>query len=146
MPNLSQQFTFALGTTGTVTATTVLIPSTAISPYGTTYYGTDLFISNALKGDGYYGSSDGVHTVTYTVGANFCATMKMQATLAVAPEENDWFDINDTTVVYDRVGHPVNTTATTYINFTGNFVWVRANIVRHADIPHGSLLAINYNH
>ena len=38
-----------------------------------------------FKGDGYYGRSDGFHTVQYTL-EGFVGTIDIQATLAVDPE------------------------------------------------------------
>ena len=140
MPANSQQFLFALGT-GTTTATSVIIPSTAVAPNGST-----TFISQHEKGDGYYGLSDGFHTVTYTVTPSFIGTLTMQATLATAPIEADWFDVRNTVVTYDQIVNPVASTTTNYVNFVGNFVWVRAKVQRTAQPNLGSLLFINYNH
>lgn len=146
MPSLSQQFLFALGTM-TTTATSVSIPGSALPPGGIDSYTlTSTFKSKEEKGDGYYGSSDGLHTVTYTVAPNFSGTLLVQATLATAPVEIDWFDITNSSVVYDRTTNIVATTTTNYVNFSGNFVWVRAKVIRAADAPYGGVLAINYNH
>ena len=139
MPAQSLQFKFALGT-GTTTATSVQIPSTALSPEG-----TRIFRSRPEKGDGYYGSSDGFHTVTYTVTPNFAGTLTTQATLATEPAESDWFDVTNSTVIYSYPIVPATTT-TNYVNFTGNFVWVRAVVQRSIDEPNGSIKWINFNH
>lgn len=139
MSALSTQFLFAIGT-GTFTATSVAIPSTAVAPDGSTS-----FKSAPQKGDGYYGTSDGLHTVTYTVTPNFAGSLCMQATLATNPSENDWFTATNTTVNYQFPIVPASTT-TNYVNFTGNFVWVRAKVDRTADQPNGSVMFINYNH
>ena len=48
-----------------------------------------------FKGDGYYGRSDGFHTVQYNL-ADFNGTIKMQGTLATTPTEADYFDIAGT--------------------------------------------------
>lgn len=138
MPAKSSQFTFIINT-GT-TATSVAIPSAAMSPGNTT-----IFKSIPEKGDGFYGSADGFHTVTYTVTPNFIGTLTMQATLASEPIEADWFNISDTAVVHTLPIVSANTT-TNYVNFVGNFVWVRAFAHRSLDIPNGSVLFINYNH
>lgn len=137
MPNLSQQFLFALGT-GTTTATSISIPGTAMSPTG-----NRTFFSSKEKGDGYYNTGDGIHTVTYTVSPSFDGVINMQATLDLAPVDTDWFDIVGTGVVFSFLS--ANTT-TNYVNFTGNFVWVRAKVVRNIDDYNTSVLAINYNH
>jgi hypothetical protein len=139
MPAQSLQFKFALGT-GTTTATSVQIPSTSVSSDG-----TSIFRSQREKGDGYYGSSDGFHTVTYTVTPNFSGTLTTQATLATDPIEADWFDVVNSTVIYSYPIVPATTT-TNYVNFTGNFVWVRTVVQRSIDEPNGSVKWINFNH
>jgi hypothetical protein len=135
----SSQFKFIINTS-TFTATSVAIPSAAVAANGST-----LFNSNPEKGDGYFGSADGLHTVTYTITPNFIGTLTMQASLASAPVEADWFNVNNTTVEYNDITAPATTT-TNYVNFTGNFVWVRAVVQRSSDQPNGSVTWINYNH
>ena len=139
MPALSSPFTFIINS-GTFTATSVAIPSAAYAPDGST-----LFNSIPEKGDGYFGAADGLHTVTYTVTPNFAGTLTMQATLAVTPVESDWFNVANTSVEYVWPIVPATTT-TNYCNFTGNFVWVRAQVFRTVDQPNGTLEFINYNH
>jgi hypothetical protein len=139
----SSQFKFIINTS-TFTATSVAIPSAATAADGST-----LFNSNPEKGDGYFGSADGLHTVTYTITPNFIGTLTMQASLATAPVEADWFNVVDNNnrlpIVYNNVTAPATTT-TNYVNFTGNFVWVRAVVQRSSDQPNGSVTWINYNH
>ena len=57
-----------------------------------------------FQGDGYYGRSDGFHTVQYDLN-DFIGDLKMQGTLAVTPTSDDWFDITsdngDVTVSHD---------------------------------------------
>ena len=84
---------------------------------GTTTVGTT--VGDKYKADGYFGLTDGLHTVSYNTTA-FDGTIKMQGTLASSPTEDDWFDIADTTLTTD-----LSTTIASY-NFTGNFVYVRA--------------------
>ena len=137
MSNLSQQFLFAIGT-GTTTATSVSIPGNAISPDGgATFY------SKPEKGDGYFGFGDGLHTVTYAVAPYFDGIISMQASLATQPTAGDWFDVANTSLTYSQL---TNSTTTNYINFTGNFVWVRSRVIRLQNIPTTSVLAISYNH
>ena len=145
----STQFEFLInkGNTGTgfpcltwFTATSVSIPSASYACDGSTN-----FYSLPLPGDGYYGIADGLHTVTYTVTPNFAGTLTMQATLATCPTPSDWFTVNNSSVTYLYPIIPASTT-TNYVNFTGNFVWVRAFVSRTADQPNGSVLFINYNH
>jgi hypothetical protein len=140
MPALSSQFTFIISNGGT-TSTSVAIPSASTS----TNVSRNTFLSIPEKGDGYFSAADGVHTVTYTVTPNFAGSLSMQATLAVNPAESDWFTVNDSTVSYVTPIVPASTT-TSYVNFTGNFVWVRAVVARSEDQPNGSVMFINYNH
>lgn len=139
MPALSSQFNFVINT-GSFTATSVAIPSAAVAPDGSTY-----FKSIPEKGDGYFSSADGMHTVTYTVTPNFAGTLTMQATLASDPIEADWFSVTGAEVKYTYPIVPASTT-TNYVNFSGNFVWVRSVVHRSSDLSNGSVLFVNYNH
>ena len=78
------------------------------------------FVSDKVKGDGYYSQPDGVHTVAYQVNATMTGSIKMQGTLATTPTEDDWFDVSGSTFTADQ------STLISTANFTGNFVWVRA--------------------
>jgi len=79
-------------------------------------------VSDKIKADGYYGNADGLHTVAYICSDDFVGTIKMQASLATDPDNAvDWFDIDGTSA-----GDGSSVVATTYKNFTGNFVWVRS--------------------
>ena len=117
-----------------------------VYPLFTTTNATLVYTSEKVKGDGYYGSSDGVHTVMYTYDSNFIGTVTMQATLASDPIESDWFDIVDTTTVLTDTSPSYNTINVTvssdYYNFTGNFVWVRGYVA----IDSGQVESIFYNH
>ena len=86
-----------------------------------------------FKGDGYYGSSDGIHTVQYDY-SGFTGTITIQATLATTPTASDWFDVDTVTVA--------NLTEVKYANFTGNFVYIRAKVV-YTD---GTINSIRMNH
>lgn len=85
------------------------------------------FVTDKEKGDGYYAQTDGVHTVAYHVGStlNTDAVLKMQASLATDPTEDDWFDVAGTTI--DSTNLDGSTLAFS-VNFTGNFVWTRAKV------------------
>ena len=92
-----------------------------------------------FKGDGYYGRSDGFHTVQYTL-AGFIGTVDIQATLAVEPTADDWF------TVYTQAYPVVNdegTTGSFVENFTGNYVWIRAYVNNWTD---GTVNNIQLNH
>ena len=82
------------------------------------------FVSDKVKGDGYYSQPDGMHTVSYTLSAGYPAdaVIKMQGTLATTPTEDDWFDISGTSFTTDGT----TTIKIVSFNFTGNIVWVRA--------------------
>ena len=79
-------------------------------------------VSDKVKGDGYFGNSDGLLTVAYVTSSDFVGTIKMQGSLATDPDNAvDWFDIDGTSV-----GDGSSVVETTFKNFTGNFVWLRS--------------------
>jgi hypothetical protein len=94
-----------------------------------------------FKGDGYYGRSDGLHSVQYTV-TGFQGTIEMQATLAVDPADADWFTITGTNLTSTDDSGQYNTGTHLY-NFTGNYVWVRAYV---SDWTDGTVNKILLNH
>ena len=93
--------------------------------------------SDKIKADGYYGNADGLHTVAYIVSSDYVGTITMQGSLATNPESTDWFDIAGTTV-----GDGSSVVETQYINFTGNFVWVRSVVT--ADTGSVTKILINF--
>jgi hypothetical protein len=135
MPALSQNFLFTIPNgNSSYKSVQVDYPNT-----GTTAL---IYNSDKLKGDGYFGGSDGFHTVVWSV-SDFVGSVQVQGTLASEPEEADWSTINlstpgnvyavDTTGLASAVGVGITnyTTRTTMIktyNFTGNFVWLRGRI------------------
>ncbi len=135
MPALSQSLLFPI-TTGNTTTNSVQVTYPVSIATSTVYYS-----SIQAKGDGYFGGSDGFHTVGYSATHTFEGTIKMQATLASEPVETDWFDIVDTSVTYASYDARTESTMDIF-NFTGNFVWVRGNI----SIDAGTVMYINYNH
>jgi hypothetical protein len=98
-------------------------------------------IGNKFKGDGYYNRADGLHTVQY-VYTNFVGKIKIQATLAVDPEERDWFSLSETELVI-LLDPQSMTPQSTAKNFTGNYVWVRAVV---EDWAQGIVNTILLNH
>ena len=88
---------------------------------------------SAFKGDGYYGRSDGIHTIQYDI-TQFIGTIKIQASLATTPTDADYFDVFTTT--------ETSTTVSAIQNFTGNYVWIRAVITYTG----GSVNSIKLNH
>lgn len=93
-----------------------------------------------FKGDGYYGRSDGFHTVQLTVN-DFVGTIIIQASLATEPAADDWFDVTGTTHT-SAVNNGPNADGSFFYNFTGNFVWVRAKVV----YTQGDVNSIKLNH
>jgi hypothetical protein len=134
MPALSQSLLFtpanSVGTTATVS---VVYPNTATN--------TQVYLSDKVKGDGYFGNSDGLHTVMYAIGADFVGTVTMQASLATSPSDSDWFNVTNTTSTYSVLDTRSNPSVDSY-NFIGNFVWVRGKV----SIDAGSVFMIQYNY
>ena len=122
--------TFTIKSVVSTTEFTVEEDVTTESADGSTTFTLDHsgFVTDKAKGDGYYSQTDGVHTVAYQIvnlgdsTDDFNGTIKMQASLATTPTEDDYFDISGTTMTSDQ-----STTISTF-NFTGNYVWVRAKV------------------
>ena len=101
---------------------------------------TEVVTGEKFKGDGYYGRSDGFHTVQLTV-AGFIGTIAIQGTLAVDPANEDWFNISSATLVsVDDNSQYYN--GSHMFNFIGNYVWIRA-VVTYTD---GTVSSIKLNH
>ena len=131
MPALSQTFLFT-NTNGNPSVQ-VVYPNTATT--------TLVYVSDNVKGDGYFSSGDGMHTVMYTATPTFVGTMTTQATLASEPVATDWFDIIDTRVSYRLIDNRSTSTVNCF-NFTGNFVWVRGKVQINA----GTVQSVLVNH
>jgi len=131
MPALSQSLTFAIY--DSTSSVQVVYPNTAT--------GTMVYTSGIVKGDGYYGASDGLHTVMYTATPDFVGTITMQASLATNPIESDWFTVDNAASSY-TVMDTRNTATVDCYNFTGNFVWLRG----HVSFTAGTVSSILYNH
>jgi hypothetical protein len=134
MSSLSQSLTFKIPNGNTTTN------STQVS-YLNTATGTLVFNSEKTQGDGYFGGSDGLHTVMYTATPNFVGTVSMQASLASDPGLSDWFDVANTAVSYTVLQNRTSPTVD-YFNFTGNYVWIRGVV----SIDAGAVESILYNH
>jgi hypothetical protein len=100
--------------------------------------GTDMNkYSTEVKGDSYYGYSDGLHSLQ-VIYEQFVGRLRIQATLAITPESTDWFDIVPTTTAgteFNSGGYvqfnsndPANL-AECY-TFTGNFTHIRVYMDR----------------
>tara|TARA_B100000780_G_C20965151_1_gene385310 strand:+ start:29 stop:370 length:342 start_codon:yes stop_codon:yes gene_type:complete len=90
-------------------------------------------IGSHFKGDGYYGRSDGLHTVQYDY-SGVSGTLKVEATLATVPTDDDWFQVDSIVLT--------NQTGTSISNFTGNYIWLKATVV-YTD---GTVNSIVMNH
>lgn len=84
------------------------------------------------QADGYYGHSDGLHTVSWSFNS-FKGRIKLQGTLATDPVEADWVDLDLDSSGLGYVEYAVTKTGTDIFNVTGNFVWVRAKVIRSYD-------------
>lgn len=133
MPALSQSLTFTVDSTST---TILNYPNT-----GTTAL---TYFSDKVKGDGFYGSGDGFHTIQSQI-TNFVGRIEMQASLSSEPTINDWFTVELTTgnVSTSSLYYSSASTNVSIYNFVGNFVWVRSKISNWTE---GSLNGIKYNH
>jgi hypothetical protein len=94
---------------------------------------------NKQPGAGYHRSSDGLHTAVYAVDS-FIGSIKIQGTLALYPSTDDWFDIDNTEIGLGSDSSAWTTTGS--VNFTGNFVWIRAAY----NLQNGTITEIRYNH
>ena len=116
---------------------------------------TESVTGSNFKGDGYYGRSDGFHTVQVDI-TGFIGRIEIQGTLAVDPADEDWFtvELGTGTQTIDTTGLIVEqgvsaveyaevTTNTKSYNFTGNYVWVRAKVSNWTD---GTVNSIRLNH
>ena len=94
------------------------------------------------KGDGYFNLGDGKHTVVFLFD-NFKGAVKIQATLALNPTEDDWFDVTYNSNPSDLTALDSTPLVTAeYRNFTGNFVWIRAGYI----LQEGTIREIRFNH
>lgn len=131
MPALSKALEFI---TYTNTASVqVVYPNSATSVM--------VYKSGKVEGDGYFGSSDGLHTAMITATDTFVGTATIQASLASSPVESDWFDVKNASVSY-TVLNDRNDSTVDLINFTGNFVWIRGVV----SITAGTVQSILVNH
>lgn len=115
-----------------------IILSSQTHPDGTT---VESVVGEKFKGDGYYGRSDGIHTVQWNL-SNFTGSIKMQGSLAIDPQQDDWvnlqvgnfneFTIDTTgkvsTLTISSIEYTEPTTGSFIYNFVGNYVWVRVVI------------------
>ncbi len=105
------------------------MPSTSITILGSTAHpsgGTTTTVyGNKHKADGYYGFTDGLHTVAFYL-TGFVGQVGIQGTLAKTPGDNDWADLTLTGPTTDYNDSTGGTTRVSAYNFTGNFTYIRA--------------------
>lgn len=102
-----------------------------------------------FKGAGFQGLTAGFMSTSWEFNA-FKGRIKIQATLATDPTESDWFDVDLDNTGNGYVEFSTTTTGTKYYNFTGNFVWVRAVMLRTYDnsltlLNAGNIVKVLYN-
>jgi hypothetical protein len=131
----------------------ILLPSSS----HTSEPGVETVTGEKIKGAGFYGLADGLHTVQIQI-TGFIGDIAIQGTLSSDPANSDWVNIPlvrqgryrvDTTGLVSAavsIGPIVYTSATTSItiyNFTGNFVWIRA-IVYNWTVGSVNRIILNY--
>lgn len=105
------------------------------------------YTGESIKADGYYGYTDGLHTIAVKLNG-FYGRVYIEATLEVEPTSDDWFPLqlsgNTDYLDYGSSG----TTTTLGRSFAGNFVYLRARVDRshisatYAESTHGRVDSI----
>jgi hypothetical protein len=131
-------------------AITTLISTTSFgTPTGNYDGSTNTFSSVEIRGDGYLGFTDGLHTVAWKL-TGFEGSITVQATLARTPTESDWFDVR-LSDDFSNTAEPAGPSTVTYAtpttinkayNCLGNFVWVR---VRISDFSAGTINSVQFS-
>ena len=115
---------------------------------------TETITGDKFKGDGYYGRSDGLHTIQINL-SGFLGDVQLQGTLAVDPTADDWFTVRlgsgqtiDTTgkivsATTSKLEYTDNETSSKAYNLTGNYVWIRIYVSNWTD---GTVNSIQLNH
>lgn len=101
--------------------------------------GTDMNVySEAVKGDSYYGYTDGLHTLQVSYN-EYVGRFRIQATLSLNPAEADWFDIVPNTslsgTTWNNIGYiqfnaNAPATGSDAYTFQGNFTYIRVYVDR----------------
>jgi hypothetical protein len=113
--------------------TTILLENITLESSDST-----LKYSEKQKGSGYHKIGNGLHTYVYSIDS-FVGSIKLQGTLELYPGDNDWVDIDNTTLTSNGDSTIVGSTTG---NFTGNFVWIRTAY----NLQDGTISQIRYNH
>lgn len=103
--------------------TEVILPATTYGTASGNYDGSSQdFFSDPGRAADYYAGQGSIQNVVIQV-TGFSGRIRIQATLGDDPAASEWFELYD----YDRrIG-----TITDYhpVSFTGNYVWIRAEII-----------------
>ena len=93
--------------------------------------------STVVKGDSYYGYTDGFHTIQ-VIYNQFVGRLRLQATLSLDPTESDWFDVvpsntlgtsfNEAGFVQFNANDPA--AGSEAYSFSGNFTFIRVYMDR----------------
>lgn len=93
--------------------------------------------SSVVKGDSYYGYTDGLHTIQ-VIYNQFVGRLRIQATLSLDPTEVDWFDIvpdittgqrfNDAGYIQYNSNAPADHSEA--YTFRGNYTFIRCYMDR----------------
>lgn len=89
-------------------------------------------IGEPVRADGWYGMTDGLHTISATV-VGFIGELIIEASIASEPQDGDWFNVEcgcSGSMVFPIEPHTLSTTDTVGFNVIGSFVWVRARLSR----------------
>mgnify|MGYP003641382217 CR=1 FL=1 len=96
--------------------------------------------TDKVEGDGYYGYSDGTHTLAVAFSA-FKGRVSVQGTLSLTPTETDWFSIQI------QAGLPVSGTAgytgVEAYTVVGNFTYLRV-VIDRSHLGDGTTYATDY--
>lgn len=124
-------------------STTLISTTTHGTPTGNYDGSSTSFTSDTTKGDGYFGYTDGLHTISVTT-SSFVGTITFEGTLVDSPSSSDWFTLRDTSgnnMIYGD-GSTALTTSTVN-NFIANAVHVRAKV---DSFTAGSITKIQFNY
>lgn len=93
--------------------------------------------STVVKGDSYYGYTDGFHTIQ-VIYNQFVGRLRLQATLSLDPTASDWFDVvpsntlgtsfNEAGFVQFNANDPA--AGSEAYSFSGNFTFIRVYMDR----------------
>jgi hypothetical protein len=97
------------------------------------------FVGDPLRADGWYGFTDGLHTIAIYI-VNFTGHLVIEASLADRPTDDDWFPIQFDNQDYMQFPkNPLRPTGergsgdsgTIGLNIIGNYTWLRARVDRN---------------